>query len=205
MQLGKRSWMALWRSSGAIQLPSCPVTPFIRSGIASFFLGVTTNVLLSTRATSAGSVRANQLMEITFVNYHNLWIVKTYDRKMVSQNTRHTNFPFLVGILVCLVGASVESVSNSPVQIHYICEPELVDRVWRNPQRNCEPRKFWILSFEKCIWRITKYLVTLLGRDFASAASMMLNERLKVADGRRHPFVWAVTKFELQVKWKFDH
>lgn len=61
MQLGKRSWMACWRDSGDIQLPNCPLTPSFPLGTASWRFEVTTKVRLSTRATSTGSVRANQL------------------------------------------------------------------------------------------------------------------------------------------------
>lgn len=61
MQLGKRSWMACWRESGDIQLPNCPLTPSFPLGTASWRFEVTTKVRLSTRATSTGSVRANQL------------------------------------------------------------------------------------------------------------------------------------------------
>lgn len=62
MQLGKRSMIALSISSGAIQLPRVPLTPSRGVGIVSFLFGVLMKVLLSTRATSAGFVRANQLI-----------------------------------------------------------------------------------------------------------------------------------------------
>ena len=64
MQLGKRSWMTCGSSVGESQCPSWPWTPSWQFGMASRRLGVTTNVRLSTRATSAGSVRTSQLQRI---------------------------------------------------------------------------------------------------------------------------------------------
>lgn len=60
MHPGNLSSTALWNSSGDIQLPSCPLAPPARRGTVSRFEGVTITVLLSTRATSLGSVRASQ-------------------------------------------------------------------------------------------------------------------------------------------------
>lgn len=48
-------------TSGAIQLPSFPETPSATMGIVSRLLGVEMKVLLSTLATSLGSVLASQL------------------------------------------------------------------------------------------------------------------------------------------------
>ena len=59
--------MALSISEGEIQFPRAPVTPSRGSGMLSFFSGVEMKVLLSTLATSAGSVLDNQLeTNITF-------------------------------------------------------------------------------------------------------------------------------------------
>lgn len=49
--------------SGEIQLPNWPVTFSLVLGIESHLSGVHKNVLLSTRATSAGLVRASQLKQ----------------------------------------------------------------------------------------------------------------------------------------------
>lgn len=63
MQPGKRSSIALSMSSRLIQLPRVPFTPGMVLGTVSRLLRVHMNVLLSTRATSAGFVRANQLQK----------------------------------------------------------------------------------------------------------------------------------------------
>lgn len=61
MQPGKRSTLAFCQSDSLIQLPSWLFTPPAGMGMVSLWLLVTITVLLSTRATSFGSVRANQL------------------------------------------------------------------------------------------------------------------------------------------------
>lgn len=61
MQPGKRSSLALCQSDSLIQLPSWLLAPSAGMGIVSLWFLVTITVLLSTRATSFGSVRANQL------------------------------------------------------------------------------------------------------------------------------------------------
>jgi hypothetical protein len=61
MHPGNRFLMATSRSSGDIQLPSCPLTPGFGTGTASRCDSVEMNVLDSTRATSRGSVCANTL------------------------------------------------------------------------------------------------------------------------------------------------
>ena len=55
---GKRFANSLSRVLGDIQCPKTPSTPFIGVGIVSSFLGVAMTVLLSTLATSQGSVHA---------------------------------------------------------------------------------------------------------------------------------------------------
>ena len=61
MHPGKRRRIALSMSSGDIQLPSVPFTPGCGVGMVSRLLSVQMNVRLSTLATSAGFVLANQL------------------------------------------------------------------------------------------------------------------------------------------------
>jgi len=61
MQPGKRSRLAVCQSDSLIQLPSWLFTPPAGMGMVSLWFLVTITVLLSTRATSFGSVRANQL------------------------------------------------------------------------------------------------------------------------------------------------
>ena len=61
MQPGKRSWRAVCQSLALIQLPSWLLAPPLGMGTVSLCFSVTITVLLSTRATSLGSVRANQL------------------------------------------------------------------------------------------------------------------------------------------------
>lgn len=61
MQPGNRSDMALSISSWDIQRPSWLTPPPSGVGTVSFCSWVTITVLLSTRATSLGSVLANQL------------------------------------------------------------------------------------------------------------------------------------------------
>jgi hypothetical protein len=61
MQPGNLCLMALSMSSSAIQLPRVPLTPAVGVGMASLRSLVHMNVRLSTRATSAGLVRASQL------------------------------------------------------------------------------------------------------------------------------------------------
>lgn len=61
MQPGKRSFLAFCQSDSLIQLPSWLLAPSAGMGIVSLWFLVTITVLLSTRATSLGSVRANQL------------------------------------------------------------------------------------------------------------------------------------------------
>ena len=63
MQPGKRWAMALSNSSGDIQRPSWLTPPPSGVGTVSLWSLVTITVLLSTRATSLGSVLANQLQE----------------------------------------------------------------------------------------------------------------------------------------------
>lgn len=61
MHPGKRSSRALCQSLSLIQLPSWLFTPAAGTGMVSLWFLVTITVLLSTRATSFGSVRASQL------------------------------------------------------------------------------------------------------------------------------------------------
>jgi hypothetical protein len=61
MQPGNLCLMALFMSSGDIQLPRVPLTPAFGVGIVSWRSSVQMNVRLSTRATSAGFVWASQL------------------------------------------------------------------------------------------------------------------------------------------------
>lgn len=61
MQPGKRSSLAFCQSDSLIQLPSWLLAPAAGMGTVSLWFLVTMTVLLSTRATSLGSVRANQL------------------------------------------------------------------------------------------------------------------------------------------------
>lgn len=61
MQPGNRSSLDFCQSNSLIQLPSWLFTPAAGIGMVSLWLLVTITVLLSTRATSFGSVRANQL------------------------------------------------------------------------------------------------------------------------------------------------
>lgn len=63
MQPGNLSFMALSNSSGDIQRPSWLTPPSRGEGTVSLWSRVTITVLLSTRATSRGSVLANQLRE----------------------------------------------------------------------------------------------------------------------------------------------
>lgn len=58
MQPGNREANSRSISSIDIQLPKVPLTPGLGSGTVSFLFFVAMNVLDSTRATSAGSVRA---------------------------------------------------------------------------------------------------------------------------------------------------
>jgi len=61
MQPGNLCLMAVSMSSSDIQLPRVPLTPTFGVGMASWRSLVHMNVRLSTRATSAGLVRASQL------------------------------------------------------------------------------------------------------------------------------------------------
>lgn len=61
MQPGNRSSLAFCQSDSLIQLPSWLFAPPAGMGMVSLWFLVTITVLLSTRATSFGSVRANQL------------------------------------------------------------------------------------------------------------------------------------------------
>jgi len=61
MQPGNLCLMAVSMSSSDIQLPRVPLTPAFGVGMASWRSLVHMNVRLSTRATSAGLVRASQL------------------------------------------------------------------------------------------------------------------------------------------------
>lgn len=61
MQPGNLCLMAVSMSSSDIQLPTVPLTPSFGVGMASWRSLVHMNVRLSTRATSAGLVRASQL------------------------------------------------------------------------------------------------------------------------------------------------
>lgn len=61
MQPGNLCLMAVSMSSSDIQLPRPPLTPTFGVGMASWRSLVHMNVRLSTRATSAGLVRASQL------------------------------------------------------------------------------------------------------------------------------------------------
>jgi hypothetical protein len=61
MQPGNLSLMALFMSSGDIQLPRVPLIPAFGVGMVSWRSFVQMNVRLSTRATSAGLVWASQL------------------------------------------------------------------------------------------------------------------------------------------------
>ena len=61
MHPGILSPRAFAKSSGDIQCPSCPSTPGNGWGIASLLFGVEITVLLSTLATSRGSVHVYQL------------------------------------------------------------------------------------------------------------------------------------------------
>lgn len=61
MQPGNLCLMAVSMSSSDIQLPRPPLTPAFGVGMASWRSLVHMNVRLSTRATSAGLVRASQL------------------------------------------------------------------------------------------------------------------------------------------------
>ena len=61
MQPGKRSSLAFCQSDSLIQLPNWLFTPPAGMGMVSLWFLVTITVLLSTRATSFGSVRASQL------------------------------------------------------------------------------------------------------------------------------------------------
>lgn len=65
MQPGKRSSLALCQSDSLIQLPSWLFAPSAGMGMVSRWFLVTITVLLSTRATSFGSVRASQLKNRT--------------------------------------------------------------------------------------------------------------------------------------------
>lgn len=62
------SLMALFISAGEIQWPRAPLTPSLGVGIVSDLFSVLMNVLDSTRAVSAGFVRANQLNEESINN-----------------------------------------------------------------------------------------------------------------------------------------
>ena len=98
--------MATSKSSGDIQLPSCPLTPGFGIGTASRCDGVEMNVLDSTRATSRGSVCARKLNQITWF-IDNLLILKIYvlpvvvfrqrlDDALGDQNVEHQSV-FFVG------------------------------------------------------------------------------------------------------------
>lgn len=63
MHPGKRSRLALCQSDSLIQLPSWLLAPPAGTGTVSLWFSVTITVLLSTRATSLGSVRASQLSQ----------------------------------------------------------------------------------------------------------------------------------------------
>lgn len=63
MQPGNLCVIALSNSSGDIQRPSWLTPPSTGEGTVSLWSGVTITVLLSTRATSLGSVLANQLQQ----------------------------------------------------------------------------------------------------------------------------------------------
>lgn len=67
MEPGKRSFLAFWKWLSLIQLPSWLFTPAAGMGMVSLCCRVTITVLLSTRATSLGSVRANQLHTISTI------------------------------------------------------------------------------------------------------------------------------------------
>lgn len=71
MHPGKRSTLAFCQSDSLIQLPSWLFTPPAGMGMVSLWLFVTITVLLSTRATSFGSVRANQLKKKNRVGIRN--------------------------------------------------------------------------------------------------------------------------------------
>lgn len=61
MHPGNLSFMASSKSDLAIQYPNCPLTPSFGVVKVSFLFSDMITVLLSTRATSFGSVLANQL------------------------------------------------------------------------------------------------------------------------------------------------
>lgn len=61
MHPGKRASFSFSKFSGEIHFPKTPVTPGFGVGIVSFLFSDAITVLLSTLATSAGSVQANQL------------------------------------------------------------------------------------------------------------------------------------------------
>lgn len=61
MQLGKRSSAFMDKSSGAIHLPRIPLSGGVACGMVMYLSGVHTNVFVSTRATSFGSVRQTKL------------------------------------------------------------------------------------------------------------------------------------------------
>ena len=61
MEEANRSLATFARASLEIQLPRAGLTPSRQTGMVSRFLSVEMTVLDSTRATSAGSVRVNQL------------------------------------------------------------------------------------------------------------------------------------------------
>ena len=69
MQPGNLSFRALSKTAGDTQFPRTPFTPSIGVGTVSCLFVVEMTVLLSTLATSAGSVLANQLhtQNITFI------------------------------------------------------------------------------------------------------------------------------------------
>ena len=77
MQPGNLSFSALSMSEGLIQFPSCPLTPSWGTGIVSRLLGDEMTVLLSTRATSAGSVLASQLKYIWRTKQVAAWALLT--------------------------------------------------------------------------------------------------------------------------------
>lgn len=60
IQPGNRMLSSVSRSSGDIQFPKVPVMPFLTTGMVSRMFSVEMKVRLSTRATSFGSVLANQ-------------------------------------------------------------------------------------------------------------------------------------------------
>lgn len=194
MQLGKRSWITWCRSSGAIQWPSWPCTPSLQLGMASRRLGVTTKVRLSTRATSEGSVRANQLFSNTFTesiqrmrfSYSTSTLATDFTPKTASYWT-HRNHHYQLSILgkassipcSCIIrisdsfSASVPSQTCTWLGWHNLTHSSTKPRTWRTIN-NGEVTEFVWLSNNTII-----LVITLLGKVVNCGLAATAKDRLK--------------------------